>query len=136
MKEYFRLSHCPFQMRNAEKKVPRRHFLKWTGALAAAGAAGIGLGYAANIFGRPTDSSNSTKAASTTSASAISTVTDYSTSTAPTTVTVTTTQTRSAIASADTTALPPATQVPANTFSIFWMTTRSSCRSRIRRSTE
>ncbi|MGD0637871.1 MAG: metallophosphoesterase, partial [Nitrososphaerales archaeon] len=105
-----------------EKKVPRRHFLKWTGALAVAGAAGIGLGYAGNILGRPAEGSNSTKPASTTSASAISTVTDSSTSTAPATVTVTTTQTDSAIPQTGGTAPAPATQVPANTFSIFWMT--------------
>ena len=105
-----------------EKKVPRRYFLKWTGALAVAGAAGIGLGYAANLLGKPNDRSDSTKPASTPSTSTTSTATDHITSTAVTTATVTTTQTDVATGSASSTVGAPATQVPANTFSIFWMT--------------
>jgi len=105
-----------------KRKVPRRQFLKWTGTLAVAGATGIGLGYAARILGKPADGSASTNPASTTSAPTTTAVTDSSASTSVATVTVTTTQTNSASPSGAITASALATQVPASTFSVFWMT--------------
>ncbi len=105
-----------------ERKVPRRRFLKWTGALAVAGAAGIGLGYAANLVGKSNENSVSTKLAPITSTSSTSTTAEPSTPTAVTTVTVTTTQPSVASTTATSADSALATQVPANTFSIFWMT--------------
>ncbi len=42
-----------------DRKVPRRRFLKWTGTLAAAGLAGVGLGYAADIASKRNRDDNS-----------------------------------------------------------------------------
>jgi trimethylamine-N-oxide reductase (cytochrome c) len=84
-----------------DKKLTRRGFIKWTTALAAVGAAvvGLGVGYGADLLSRPNATKTSTQVSTETATQTSTltapaqTVTQTSTSTATATTTETTTQT-------------------------------------------
>ncbi len=103
-----------------EKKIARRSFLKWTGTLALAGVAGVGLGYAADVRAKSNHGASPAASGSLTS-STTSAASGSDVASSVQTVTVTTTRTTS-VTSAAGSGAQPATELPANGFSIFWIT--------------